>query len=125
MDGFDAHDNVVVIAATNRPDDIEPALRRPGRFDWEIEFPTPGQDDRRRILQTTAAKLKTEGDLPYDEVASLTERWSSADLSAIWSDAALLAVVDGRRAIMAEDCWAAYERVAARRASHPDKAADS
>lgn len=125
MDGFDPHDNVVVIAATNRPDDIEPALRRPGRFDWEIEFPPPEQQDRRRILQTTAAKLKTEGDLPYEEVASLTERWSPADLSAIWSDAALLAVMDGRRAIMAEDCWAAYERVAARRASHPDKVAGS
>lgn len=125
MDGFEVHDNVVVIAATNRPDDIEPALRRPGRFDWEIEFPPPGQDDRRRILATTAAKLKTEGDLPYDEVASRTEGWSPADLSAIWSDAALLAVVDERRAIMAEDCWAAYERVAARRASHSGKAADS
>jgi transitional endoplasmic reticulum ATPase len=126
MDGFDAHDNVVVIAATNRPDDIEPALRRPGRFDWEIEFPAPDQDDRRRILQTTAAKLKTKGDLPYDEVAALTERWTPADLSAIWSDAALLAVVDNRRrAIMPEDCWVAYERVAARRASHPHKAADS
>jgi transitional endoplasmic reticulum ATPase len=125
MDGFDAHDNVVVIAATNRPDDIEPALRRPGRFDWEIEFPAPDLDDRRRILQTTAADLKTEGDLPYEEVASLTEQWSPADLSAIWSDAALLAVVDERRAIMAEDCWAAYQRVAERRASHSNKAADS
>jgi transitional endoplasmic reticulum ATPase len=125
MDGFDPHDNVVVIAATNRPDDIEPALRRPGRFDWEIEFPPPDKGDRRLILQTTAAELKTEGDLPYDEVASLTKGWSPADLSAIWSDAALLAVMDGRRAIMAEDCWAAYERVAARRASPTNKAADS
>lgn len=126
MDGFDPHDNVVVIAATNRPDDIEPALRRPGRFDWEIEFPPPEQDDRRRILQRTAAELKTEGDLPYDQVASLTKGWSPADLSAIWSDAALLAVMDdGRRAIMAEDCWVAYERVAARRASSTDKDADS
>jgi transitional endoplasmic reticulum ATPase len=125
MDGFDAHDNVVVIAATNRPDDIEPALRRPGRFDWEIEFPAPDQGDRRRILQTTAAELKTAGDLPYDEVAALTDGWSSADLSAVWSDAALLAVMDGRRAIMAEDCWAAYERVATRRASHSDKGANS
>lgn len=122
MDGFDGDDNVVVIAATNRPDDIEPALRRPGRFDWEIEFPPPGQNDRLRILQTTAAKLMTEGDLPYDEVASLTKRWSPADLSAIWSDAALLAVMDGRRAIMAEDCWAGFERVAARRNSHSDGA---
>jgi transitional endoplasmic reticulum ATPase len=118
MDGFDVHDNVVVIAATNRPDDIEPALRRPGRFDWEIEFPSPGQDDRRRILETTAATLKTEGDLPYVEVASRTDGWSPADLAAIWSDAALLAVMDERRAIMAEDCWGAYERVAGRRASH-------
>lgn len=124
MDGFEPHHNVVVIAATNRPDDIDPALRRPGRFDWEIDFPPPEQDDRRRILQTTAADLKTEGDLPSDNVASLSEGWSPADLSAIWSDAALLAVVDGRRVIMAEDCWAAYERVAARRANS-DKAADS
>jgi transitional endoplasmic reticulum ATPase len=125
MDGFEDHDNVVVIAATNRPDDIDPALRRPGRFDWEIEFPAPNQDSRQRILQTTAAKLKTEGPLPYEEVAALTEQWSPADLAAIWSDAALLAVVDGRRRIMAEDCWAAYERVAARRVSRAEKGVDA
>ena len=125
MDGFKPHHNVVVIAATNRPDDIDPALRRPGRFDWEIDFPAPNEDGRRRILETTAAELKTQGALPYEEVAALTAGWSPADLTAIWADAALLAVVDERRVIMAEDCWAAYQRVSERRASHSEKAADS
>ena len=61
MDGFTSEQNVVVIAATNRPQDIDIALRRPGRFDWEIEFPLPDRHDREQILTIAAAKLATHG----------------------------------------------------------------
>ena len=64
MDGFGANDNVVVIAATNRPQDIDLALRRPGRFDWEIEFPLPDRPDREAILQISAGRLATSETSP-------------------------------------------------------------
>jgi len=111
MDGFTADTNVVVIAATNRPDDLDDALRRPGRFDWEVEFPMPELEDRVAILRVSGARLKTAGDLDDDAVAALTDGWSAAELAAIWSEAALLAVADGRKAIMDEDYFGGYERV--------------
>lgn len=115
MDGFDAKDNIVVIAATNRPQDIDVALRRPGRFDWEIVFPSPNQQDREAILRVSSRHLATSGHLPHDVVAEQTESWSGAELSAIWSEAALLAVTDGRTAIMAEDYLGGHARVEAQR----------
>jgi transitional endoplasmic reticulum ATPase len=115
MDGFDANQNVVVIAATNRPQDIDLALRRPGRFDWEIAFRMPNQKDRAEILRVSAGHIATLGQLPHDLVAANTDSWNGADLSAIWSEAALLAVTDGRRAIMAEDYLGGYARVDAER----------
>jgi len=115
MDGFGAKDNIVVIAATNRPEDIDLALRRPGRFDWDIEFPLPNQLDREAILRVSAVRLATSGDLPHAAVATQTASWSGAELSAIWSEAALLAVADGREAIMAEDYLGGFARVNAQR----------
>ncbi len=115
MDGFDEKRNVVVIAATNRPDDIDPALRRPGRFDWEIDFPLPDRHDRESILVTSGRPLKTLDPLPHALIAERTESWSAADLTAIWSEAALLAVADGRSSIMVEDYVGGFERVAEQR----------
>lgn len=116
MDGFASDTNVVVIGATNRIGDIDPALRRPGRFDWVVDFPMPTQQDREAILNVTAEQLNTEGALPHALVAELTDRWSPADLSAISTEAALLAVQDeGRSAIMAEDYLGGFARVAERR----------
>jgi transitional endoplasmic reticulum ATPase len=115
MDGFTAKQNVVVIAATNRPDDIDMALRRPGRFDWEVVFPLPAVEDRREILRTTARNLATSGDLPHGLIAQKSEGWSAAELAAIWSEAALLAVADHRSVILAEDYLAGFERVAEQR----------
>ena len=112
MDGFNADSNVVVIAATNRPQDLDIALRRPGRFDWEIEFPYPDEQDRRDILIKTARRLRTQGMLPHREIASKSEGWSGADLTAIWSEAALLAVSDQRDKIFREDYVGGFERVA-------------
>jgi transitional endoplasmic reticulum ATPase len=95
--------NVIVIGTTNRLHAIDPALRRPGRFDWEISFPLPDRDGREQILKASSRKLKTAPDLPHSEIAGQTESWSPADLTAIWSEAAMLAVTDRREIIMAED----------------------
>ncbi len=105
MDGFSSDSNVVVIAATNRPQDIDQALRRPGRFDWEIRFPLPDRSDRADILQKSARPLSTTGVLPHEMVADRTEGWSAAELAAIWSEAALLAASDGRSAIRDQDYY--------------------
>lgn len=111
MDGFAADDNVIVIATTNRPEDIDPALRRPGRFDWEIHFPSPGLEDRIAILAAGARGLATRGDLPHELIAAKAAGWSGADLAAIWTEASLLAVADGRRSIAIEDYVGGFERV--------------
>lgn len=115
MDGFDSSQNVVVIAATNRPDDIDRALLRPGRFDWIIEFPLPNLNDREAILATSVKRIQTEGPLPHDLIAMRTEDWNAAELDAIWSEAALFAVADGRNVVLAEDYLGGFERVAAQR----------
>ena len=112
MDGFSADANVVVIAATNRPQDLDLALRRPGRFDWEIEFPHPNELDREDILRKTAQPLRTDGALPHESIAKRSHGWSGADLAAIWSEAALLAVKDNRLTIRQEDYIGGFERVA-------------
>jgi transitional endoplasmic reticulum ATPase len=115
MDGFTADNNVVVIAATNRPQDIDIALRRPGRFDWEVQFPLPSRQDRESILRASARRLSTVEPLPHAWISERTEAWSAAELSAIWSEAALLAVEDNRNTIMAEDYLGGFERVSAQR----------
>lgn len=115
MDGFTADQNVVVIAATNRPDDIDVALRRPGRFDWEIEFPLPAEADRLAILEASSRSLATKGDLPHELVAAKTTNWSGAELAAIWTEAALLAVRDNRDVILQEDYVGGWQRVASQK----------
>ena len=111
MDGFDSDANVVVIAATNRPKDLDLALRRPGRFDWVIDFPYPNECDRKDILVKTARRIRTREPLPHGEVAAMTEGWSAAELAQIWSEASLLSVRDKRRCIYAEDYVGGFERV--------------
>ena len=111
MDGFTSDTNVVVIAATNRPQDLDIALRRPGRFDWEIEFPYPDEHDREDILTKTASRLRTNDSLPHGVIAAKSVGWSAAELAQIWSEAALLAVEDKRSQIYEEDYVGGFERV--------------
>lgn len=103
--------NIVVIGATNRPNAIDPALRRPGRFDWEIVFPLPDKAGREQILRATSKKLQSVPDLPYSWIADRTESWTPADLTAIWGEAAMLAVTDGRDTIIDEDCVGGFQWV--------------
>lgn len=126
MDGFDDRGkSVVVIAATNRVESLDPALTRPGRFDWEIEFGLPTLPDRFEILKVRAGKLVTSGELPLEDVAVLTEGWSAAELTAIWTEAALVAAGDDRESISPEDLAMAYERVAMRPRRNPLKGEDA
>jgi transitional endoplasmic reticulum ATPase len=115
MDGFSRDQKVVVIATTNRPQDIDVALLRPGRFDWEIHFPLPALDDREQILIASARKLATTDPLPHRAIAAQTEGWSAAELTAIWTEAALFAVTDDRAVLMAEDYIAGFEAVRTQR----------
>jgi transitional endoplasmic reticulum ATPase len=115
MDGFDETTNIIVVATTNRPQDIDVALRRPGRFDWEIHFSNPSRDDREAVLRTSARKLNAVNGLPHSTIADRTDGWSPAELTAIWSDAALFAVKDGRQMITTEDYFAGFEQAAKRR----------
>ena len=111
MDGFESKGNVVVVAATNRIEDVDPALLRPGRFDWLIPFPMPSERDRLGILQVQARSLSIEGELPLADIAQRTEGWSGAEVCAIWTEAALVAAKDRRGAIRAADLVTAFERV--------------
>ncbi|MCW2984210.1 MAG: ATP-binding protein [Conexibacter sp.] len=115
MDGFTRTQNVVVIATTNRRDDIDPALLRPGRFDWEVQFSLPNERAREQLLIAEAQRLSVAGDLPHGVIAGRTAGWSPADLAVIWKEAALLAVKDGRSVISAEDYLGAYQRRARQR----------
>lgn len=116
MDGFSkTRANIVVIATTNRPQDIDVALRRPGRFDWEIYFPPPNRQDRELVLLSSSRHLRTAGVLPIREIADRTDGWSAAEVTMIWTEAALLAAEDHRDEIMAEDCLGGYANVRAQR----------
>jgi transitional endoplasmic reticulum ATPase len=122
MDGFDASKNAtVVIAATNRADALDPALTRPGRFDWEIEFGLPTFQDRLEILKIGARRIQCNAELPFIEIALRAHDWSAARLTSIWTEAAMIAASDKRMRIAGEDFAQAYERVARR----PDRKMES
>ena len=114
MDGFEKKSsNIIVIAATNRPDDIDPALRRPGRFDWEIEFPMQTADDRLQILKVSMKNLNVvdPSSMPLASIAERTNGWSAAQIASIWTEAALLAATDRRGSLRDEDLAGAFERL--------------
>lgn len=118
MDGFNKeHDNIVVIATTNREAALDPALRRPGRFDWTIEFTIPTSEDRRSILILQAKRYKCVDEISsefLEEVAKETKNWLPVDLGALWDEAALIAVGEGRNKIHVEDMVIAFEQIDSR-----------
>ncbi|KAJ9097629.1 hypothetical protein QFC21_004665 [Naganishia friedmannii] len=93
MDGMDGRGQVVVIGATNRPDNVDPALRRPGRFDREFYFPLPNKEARKKIISINTRKWNPPlEDTFLDELASLTKGYGGADLRALCTEAALNAM---------------------------------
>ncbi len=111
MDGFDESGGVVVLAATNRPDALDPALRRPGRFDREVIVPLPDRAERNAILASHARGKDLGPDTDFDEIAAATPGFSGADLANLINEAALTAVRAGRTRLTATDFDAARDRV--------------
>jgi len=111
MDGFEATEGVVIMAATNRPDVLDPALLRPGRFDRQIVVPLPTQDERTKILQVHLATKRVSPDVDVDLIARGTPGMSGADLANLVNEAALFAVRRGETDVHAEDFDAARDRV--------------
>ncbi|MGC9150123.1 MAG: AAA family ATPase, partial [Candidatus Micrarchaeia archaeon] len=90
MDGLKKRGEVIVIAATNRPNAIDPALRRPGRFDREIEIGVPDKNGRKEILQIHTRNMPLAKDVNLDELATITHGFTGADLAALCREAAML-----------------------------------
>lgn len=97
MDGFDGSKGVVILAATNRPDSLDPALLRPGRFDRRIPVELPDLQGREEILKVHAKKIKISDSVRFDEIAKAAAGASGAELANIVNEAALRAVRDGRK----------------------------
>ena len=97
MDGFDGSKGVVILAATNRPDSLDPALLRPGRFDRRVPVELPDLQGREEILKVHAKKIKISDSVRFDEIAKAASGASGAELANIVNEAALRAVRDGRK----------------------------
>jgi cell division protease FtsH len=111
MDGFEDSGGVVVLAATNRPDALDDALRRPGRFDREVVVPLPNRAERRAILAAHARGKTLDPDSDFDQVAAATPGFSGADLANLVNEAAVTAVRAGRTVLTAADFASARDRV--------------
>ena len=97
MDGFEGNHGVIILAATNRPESLDPALTRPGRFDRRVPVELPDLKGREAILQVHAKKIKVAEDVDFNKIARMASGASGAELANIVNEAALRAVRDGRR----------------------------
>ncbi len=113
MDGFDDNQGVVIMAATNRPEVLDPALLRAGRFDRQVVVALPTEKGRRQILEIHAAKVSLAPDVDLDRLARITTGFSGADLANLINEAALLAVRRGAQDAAMADFDLAIERVVA------------
>ncbi len=113
MDGFDAAEGVVLLAATNRPEILDPALTRPGRFDRQVQVELPDLKGREDILKVHAKRIKKETNIDYEEIAKRTAGTSGADLANIVNEGALRAVREGRNRLTQEDLEESIETVIA------------
>ncbi len=113
MDGFDGNAGVILIAATNRPEILDPALKRPGRFDRQVLVDRPDKSGRLQILQVHSRAVLTSKDVDLDAIATQTSGFAGADLANLVNEAALLAARNNREAVLMTDFKEAIERVVA------------
>ncbi len=112
MDGFEQGQNVIVLAATNRADVLDPALLRPGRFDRRVNIDLPDRKDRKAILKVHFEKKPVSGNVDLDALAAKSAGSSGADLANIANEAAIIAARHNRKEISNEDLTSAFEKVA-------------
>ena len=113
MDGFEGNTGVIILAATNRPETLDPALTRPGRFDRRVPVELPDLKGREEILKVHAKKVKTEPNIDYSTVARMASGASGAELANIVNEAALRAVRAGRKTVTQSDLEESIEVVIA------------
>ncbi|MEL6553739.1 MAG: ATP-dependent zinc metalloprotease FtsH [Cyanobacteria bacterium J06621_11] len=113
MDGFDGNAGVILIAATNRPEILDPALKRPGRFDRQVLVDRPDKSGRLQILQVHAKSVLMGENVDLDAIATQTSGLAGADLANLVNEAALLAARNNRKAVLMADFEEAIERVVA------------
>ncbi len=113
MDGFEGNNGIIVLAATNRPENLDPALLRPGRFDRRVPVELPDLQGREDILKVHAKKVKTEPGIDYNVVARMASGASGAELANIINEAALRAVREKRNAVSQKDLEESIEVVIA------------
>jgi cell division protease FtsH len=111
MDGFESNEGVIIIAATNRPDVLDPALLRPGRFDRQVVVPNPDVNGREKILRVHMRKVPLAADVDPKVIARGTPGFSGADLANLVNEAALLAARNGRRTVGMAEFEAAKDKV--------------
>ena len=113
MDGFESNNGVIILAATNRPESLDPALTRPGRFDRRVPVELPDLAGREAILKVHARKIKTDGDVDFHTIARMAAGTSGAELANIINEAALRAVRAGRTTVCEADLEESIEVVIA------------
>ena len=113
MDGFESNNGVIILAATNRPESLDPALTRPGRFDRRVPVELPDLAGREAILKVHARKIKTDGDVDFHTIARMAAGTSGAELANIINEAALRAVRAGRTVVTQADLEESIEVVIA------------
>ncbi|WP_405293566.1 proteasome-activating nucleotidase [Methanobrevibacter sp.] len=111
LDGFESRGDIGIIGATNRPDILDPALLRPGRFDRFIEVPLPNEDGRREILKIHTRNMSFDEEADVDLLADLTDGLSGADLKAVCTEAGMFAIRDSRDKITVDDFMKAVDKV--------------
>ena len=111
LDGFESRGDIGIIGATNRPDILDPALLRPGRFDRFIEVPLPNEDGRREILKIHTKNMSFDEEADVDLLANLTEGFSGADLKAVCTEAGMFAIRAKRDKITVNDFMKAVDKV--------------
>ena len=111
LDGFKDNEGIILLGATNRPDVIDKAILRPGRFDRKIVVGLPNREGRQKILGVHAANKKLSDDVTLDDLAALTPGFSGAELQNLMNEAAIYAARDGRKDITRSDLDSSYEKV--------------
>lgn len=111
LDGFESRGDVGIIGATNRPDILDEALLRPGRFDRAIDVPNPVKESREKILRIHTSRMKIAENIDFDEISEITEGLSGADLKAVCTEAGMFAIRSNRKEVISKDFLDAIDKI--------------